>query len=295
MELGYFPNIDDFLGVRQTRYFGDGYLKSSQTIRDFELFGRLERLEFRCLGAVQLPDIWSQKGDKLQVPHLSTIDVIEFALEVVRLLQGMMHRTDDLLVDGIHSLAIASGDSPVEDDLSAIAITGFVEREPGGLDRVVLSIANMKVTVKLYPDGFAARPLTLSRKPVRLDHVLLNVPEMQAAAMAISDSASQSEAWSLAASFACALQLGQLLLYKLDNVTRANSNTLWMKRTDISISERMPRVGPVQPIHASLDDVLKYQKPDGMWRRANVRAAICNVQIICRVTHRLPGPEHTLQ
>lgn len=295
MELGYFPNIDDFLGGRQKRYFGDGYLKSSQTIRDFEVFGRLERLEFRCLGAVQLPDVWSQKGDKLQVPHLSTIDVIEFALEVVRLYQGMTHRTDDLSVDGIQSLAIAAGDAPVEDDLSAIAITGFVTRDLTGLDVMVMTIANMKVTIKLHPDGIAARPLTLSRKPVRLDHVLLNVAEMQAAAMAVSDSTDPGEAWSLAGGFACALQLGQLLLYKLDNVTRATSNTLWMKRTDISISERMPRVGPVQPIHAHLDDVLKYEKSDGFWRRANVCATICNVQIVCRVTHRLPGPERTLQ
>ncbi|GGK49249.1 AvrD family protein [Salinarimonas ramus] len=295
MQLGYFPNIDDFLGTRQTRYFGDGYLKSSQAIRDFQLTGRLDVVEFTCLGSVKLPEVWSQKGETLQVPHSSTIDVIEFALEAVRLFHGWSRRTEELTIDRIQSISIVAGKTPVEDDLAAVRITGRVHKADDGLEVMDLVVANMDVTIKLRPGIATGRKLTLSRKPVRLDHVMLNTSEMRASALATSDSSDPAEAWSLAGSFACTLQLGQLLLYTLDDVTRATSNTLWMKRTEITFGDVVPCIGPVQPIHAYLDDVLKYEKPDGVWRRANGCAAICNVHITCRVTHRLPTPTLTLQ
>jgi hypothetical protein len=62
-----------------------------------------------------------------------------------------------------------------------------------------------------------------------------------------------------------------------------------MKKTDIRFTDLVPCAGGIQPIHVHLDDVLKYDKPDGEWRRANVCASFCNAQITCRVTHRLPA------
>ncbi|MCR8828000.1 AvrD family protein [Pseudosulfitobacter koreensis] len=300
MELGYYKSIDDFLGVRQGRYFGDGYLKSSQIIRDFGISGSLNALQISCVGAVSLPAMWSQKGGTQQKPHLSTIDVIELALECLRQFRIGMRRGDELSTDLLSSISIVAGSSPVEEDMDALAITGQVLLDDEAGEVMLLNIANMEVHLRLRPRGHGvARGLTFCRQPVELSEVLLNTEGMQASAMASSGGqvgvgqsrAGQSGgAWSLSASFACALQLGQLLLYKLDKIDRTKSNTLWMKRTHISFSDLMPSGGGVQPIHAHLDDVLKYTKADGEWRRANVCAAFCNVQITCRVTHRLPGP-----
>ncbi|MEJ6393491.1 AvrD family protein [Gymnodinialimonas sp. 2305UL16-5] len=289
MELGYYDSIDDFLGLRQGRYFGDGYLKSSQIIRDFEMSGGLSALQISCIGIVKLPEMWSTKGEAKQKPHLSTIDVIEFALECLRQFRIGTRRGHELSTDLLSSIAIVAGKSPVEDDMDAVPITGQVRLDDGASEVMILKIANMEVTLRMRSeiDGYA-RGLTFSRQPVELGKVLLNTDEMQASAMAHSSPDEAGGAWSLSASFACALQLGQLLLYKLDKIDRAKSNTLWMKKTFITFSDLMPCVGGQQPIHAHLDDVLRYTKADGDWRRANVCASFCNVQITCRVTHRLP-------
>lgn len=291
MELGYYNSIDDFLGVRQGRYFGDGYLKSSQIIRDFEMSGGLSAMQISCVGVVNLPDMWSTKGESQQKPHLSTIDVIEFALECLRQFRIGTRRGHELSTDLLSSISIVAGKSPVEDSMDSVRISGRVLLDDDAIEVMVLQVANMEVTLRMRPEtNRYARGMGFSRQPVELGKVLLNAEEMQASAMAYSSPGEDvaGGAWSLSASFACALQLGQLLLYKLDKIDRAESNTLWMKRTFISFSDLMPCVGNVQPIHAHLDDVLKYTKPDGEWRRANVCAALCNVQITCRVTHRLP-------
>lgn len=295
MALDYFESIDDFLGLRQGRYFGDGYLKSSHSLRNFELSGGLNALQISCTGVVELPEMWSTKGESQQKPHLSTIDVIEFALECLRHFRIGTRRGNELTTDLLHSISIVAGKSPVEDDLGAVPITGQVMLDDTASEIMVLKIANMEVALCLRPETSRhARPLTFSRQPVELGKVMLNTGEMQASAIACS-TPEPGSVWSLSASFACALQLGQLLLYKLDNIDRAKSNTLWMKKTFISFSDLMPRGGEVQPIHAHLDDILKYEKPDGEWRRANVCAAFCNVQITCRVTHRLSGASTHLE
>lgn len=289
MELGYYKTIDDFLGLRQGRYFGDGYLKSSQVIRDFEMSGGLNAMQVSCVGAVSLPDMWSTKGEAAQTPHLSTIDVIEFALECLRQFRIGTRRGSELPTDLLSSISIVAGSKPVDDALHAVPISGQILLNDEAHEVMSLKIANMEVTLRLRPEnGRLARDLSFSREPVELGKVLLNTEEMQASAMAYIDPERSGGVWSPSASFACALQLGQLLLYKLDNIERAESNTLWMKKTTIKFSDSMPCTGSAQPIYACLDDVLKYEKADGVWRRANVCAAFCNVEITCRVTHRLP-------
>lgn len=289
MELGYYKTIDDFLGLRQGRYFGDGYLKSSQIIRDFEVSGGLTAMKISFIGVVKLPDMWSIKGEATQKPHLSTIDVIEFALECLRQFRISTWRYCGLPTDLLNSISIVAGRTPVEDTLDAVPITGQVLLNDDASEVMVLQIANMEVTMYLRQNiQNSGRDLKFSREPVELSKVLLNANKMQASAITYTNPKHEENVWSLPASFACALQLGQLLLYKLDNVKRSESNTLWMKKTLIRFSDPMPCTRGAQPIHAYLDDVLKYTKSDGEWRRANVCATFCNVQITCRVTHCLP-------
>jgi hypothetical protein len=296
MEIGYYDNIDEFLGQRHGRYFGDGYLKSAQTIRDFELSGGPHGMRFSCLGGVRLPDVWSLKGTSQQKPHLSTIDVIELALECLRQFRVCLRRGHELSMDLLGGMSIIAGNSPIESDMDAVPISGQAVLDDNANEVMVLKVGNMDVNLYMRPESQrVTRGLTFSRNPVELSQVLLNAERMRASAMANPKPTEPGMAWSLSASFACALQLGQLLLYKLDKVERANSNTLWMKKTDIRFTDPVPSAGGVQPIHVYLDDVLKYDKPDGEWRRANVCASFCNTQITCRVTHRLPKQVRLVQ
>jgi Pseudomonas avirulence D protein (AvrD) len=305
MTLNFYQNIDDFLGLRTGRYFGDGYLKTHQKIRDFNISGGLDCMNLTCVGRVDVPELWSKKGGDIQKPHLSTIDVIELALECLRLLREAQKGSPVLATDFLRELRITAGNTPVEDGLNAISIAGRVSRGADMQEQMELQIANMTVTMFLSPLGeTASRSLEYCRKPVQLNNVMFNkddvvlpygvvdtVVQSYGAIETDQMNESQSLAWSVASAFACSLQLGQLLLYKLDGVDRATSNTLWMKRTTISLSGPLPLVGSMQPIHTRLSNVRRYTKADGDWRRADVTSSLCNMLLVCSVTHRLPAAQ----
>ncbi|WP_432839680.1 AvrD family protein [Dactylosporangium sp. CA-092794] len=90
--------------------------------------------------------------------------------------------------------------------------------------------------------------------------------------------------------FVAAIQLGQILLYELDGVRRADSNTLWMRRTTLDIAEPGRPVSGPGPIEARLDDAELLAAGDGTrWRAARIEAAFDHMSIGCAVAHRLPG------
>jgi hypothetical protein len=281
--------IDEFLGSRDGRYFGNGYLRTGQSIDNFKIVDRSDGLDFSCTGHIALPDLWSEKEGDRQRPHLSTIDVIELAVECLRML---LHRTtysQKLPADFLKKISIVSGNSPVEDGLETLALHGQVRRADADHDVLDLQIANMTVAVTFAssPPG-PARYIAFSRQPVSIANVMVNTPEMTACAIVNPANENPDEAWSLSSCFAAALQLGQTLLYKLDGLTRAESNTLWMKRTVIFFSPSPSTLAFPQSIYVRLDGARRYAKPDGEWRRAEIFSLFCNTNIVCSVTHRLP-------
>ncbi|SEN90395.1 avirulence D protein (AvrD) [Actinacidiphila rubida] len=91
--------------------------------------------------------------------------------------------------------------------------------------------------------------------------------------------------------FVIALQLGQLLLYDLDGLDRAHSNTLWMRRTVLECdTPERPATGPF-PVTAELAGSALLDARDGArWRTADITAACAGVRVLCSVTHELPRP-----
>lgn len=62
MNLAFYNEIDDFLGDKASRYFGTGYINSSQLVTGFILNNsEPERLTFSCVGKVILPKLVSKK------------------------------------------------------------------------------------------------------------------------------------------------------------------------------------------------------------------------------------------
>lgn len=294
MLVNYYENIDYFLGNRNGRYFGDGYLGAIQSISDFEIYNR-DGVEFNCLGKVQLKNLWSKKGEESQTPHLSTIDVIELSLECLHqyLLPSYDAKCQFLVTDHLIELSIVAGNSPVEDSLDHIKMFGKIFPDEGEYDIMEVCIANM--TVQMTFAHFSkkiARSIIQSRCPVYLNEFFFDHKNLtQSYGIIDHKDFNKDESWSISSAFACTLQLGQLLLYKLDNIDRSNSNTLWMKRTKIKIFDSIPHAGSLQPIRSRLNNVRKYTKSDGDWRRADIIANLCNMEIECSVTHKLPVAE----
>ncbi|MCO6004067.1 AvrD family protein [Actinoallomurus purpureus] len=88
--------------------------------------------------------------------------------------------------------------------------------------------------------------------------------------------------------FVAGLQLGQVLLYELDGVPRARSNTLWMRRTVLECAAPRPALENPTPVIAFLDDVrlLKNSKAE-TWRSADIVAELNGISMRCSVVHLL--------
>jgi hypothetical protein len=96
--------------------------------------------------------------------------------------------------------------------------------------------------------------------------------------------------WSLVDSFVAALQLGQVLLYELDAVSRAESSTLWMRRTVLTADVPPAGLtGPV-PVGVVLADPQLLDSRSARWRSADIRFRGAGTEVLCSVTHRLPEP-----
>ncbi|MFI0264771.1 AvrD family protein [Streptomyces sp. NPDC017056] len=96
------------------------------------------------------------------------------------------------------------------------------------------------------------------------------------------------ESISMIDAFVAALQLGQVLLYELDGLTRAQSNTLWMRSTHIT------RAGASRPWHGSEPITTSLQAAKALptaagetWRTADVVSAVGDLTVRCAVAHRL--------
>ena len=212
MESHYYKDIDEFLGVRNLRYFGDGYLRTTQLITDFRLTKGTDHVRFNCTGQVFLPEIWSQKGRSQQTPHLSTIDVIELAIESVRQLFISTVQNYIIPTGAIRNISIIAGNKPVETALDNISIAGKAMRDSNGNYIIELAIANMTLELICVPTAVSGLPVVSSGKQrVEVSDVMLHLAEEEATAAAIVTPLAicTQETWSVSSCFAAALQLGQ--------------------------------------------------------------------------------------
>ena len=194
----------------------------------------------------------------------------------------------------LQSIRIVAGGSPVEGDFSHIPLTGIVREQTDDRGILDLRIANMDVTLLFsigsHESGEVEDP---KKQKFSVRDVLLHTDDLSAESLVASAILEPlhpraSETWSPTSCFAAALQLGQALLYELDEVQRSETNTLWMKRTSIVVTAASPRFEGPQPLHVRLEDIRRYTKADGDWRRADVIGLVANMKITCSVTHRLP-------
>ncbi|WP_326655758.1 AvrD family protein [Streptomyces anthocyanicus] len=89
--------------------------------------------------------------------------------------------------------------------------------------------------------------------------------------------------------FVIGLQLGQVLLYTLDDVPRAQSNTLWMRETILELDPLRPPLPATAPVTTRLDRCKRLETGKGdIWRSADIVGEFLGVRLRCSVAHRLP-------
>ena len=294
MNLSFFKEIDEVLGDKNTRYFGAGYIHSAHDIYNFCAETEdLETLKLSCLGKVVLPQMWSIKNNGSQTPHLSTIDIIELSLLTFDRLIQSIHHLAICYKKLIQKMVIRAGKSPIESDFDKIEITGVMSKLSSNMNVLHLTISNMSIEIIYKNDSSYMEPsefVDYFKTPLEINDVMINVDELKASALVINKRTLNEniEPWSISCLFSVGLQLGQILLYQLDNIHRAESNTLWMKRTEIHFLSDKPNMDTTHPIFTRLDQVRRYKTADGDWRKADIYSILGNTKIICSVTHRLP-------
>ncbi|MFE0174098.1 AvrD family protein [Streptomyces sp. NPDC059002] len=323
-------SVDDALGDRRGRFFGEGFKRvthalSSLSVRpaDASTPGTVD-----ATAGIHVPGVWSRKGASHQRPHLTTVDAMQFAARLTGLYTAHVH---DLAPAGhfaVRSLSVKTGTAPDEELLDRFPVSALHRstRElpaTGRLSTIMdCRVGSMTVRVEaehdaaadpVYTEGFYTTPEHLpgawNDAPYGASHhgrrqYLLDVRGDGAsltadAELRLTDSFGGAARESLGPTmidvFVAALQLGQVLLYRLDGLDRATSNTLWMRCTTITPADERaaaagadggtPRDGRFRVALARPTELPTAQ---GTWRTAQIRSTFAGLRLTCDVAHLLP-------
>lgn len=307
--------IDELLGPADGRFFGHGFRGAVRALADL----RCGAATVAATATVGYPGGWSRKAGVAQQPHLSTVDAIVLACRVAEAHLELGRGLDPAGVAGswVRRLRIRAGTRPLEGEaLAAFPVSGAVEGEPepAGADRAVTRLAcrlgPMGVLAELDHPRAAPGPVPARSGPLplpgwtahrhRIDDVLTEASgaAVQArvqltgpsGAAPLLESAYRPSA-TLVDAFVVGLQLGQAMLYRLDDLDRADSATLWMRSAELQVATPRRPVPHDGPVRGRLrNPQLLTPTGKGRWRRADIEAELCGVRVRCSVAHALPDP-----
>ncbi|MEU1408703.1 AvrD family protein [Streptomyces sp. NPDC005728] len=314
-------SIDDFLGPREGRFLGEGFKRVEHCLSDLTVSpGDEGAAGIEATARIAIPSLWSRKGEQRPKPHLSTIDAMLFAAQ----LTGLYAAHTYLLAPGsrfaVQSVDLKAGSSPDEDELEKFPVSGrLVAADRSGEEwsttlECRIGSLSARVRARHSAGRAAARTGDVYRRAEELPGPWNNAPfgiphdmrhQLLTAVRVTADSVEDAQASArvtlapnraatvpegtpatMIDAFVAAMQLGQVLLYTLDDIERAHSNNLWMRRTRITAG-----AAPVRPgdeVTASLERPMLLPSSAGMWRRADVVGSLHGVEARASVAHLLP-------
>lgn len=322
--------IDDYLGPAERRFFGAGYRRAAHRVVDVLVTPHAGKGPVVTAEAtVEYPPDWSRKVDEIDVPpHLSSIDILVLGVQLAEahLAHGYGLGPDQRRHARLRRVKLIAGPAPQE-ELTALPArtvllnTGLLADSPGmhvsayecriGVMRVRCEIAHAapsladqpvrfgrledglgSVESRYYGTGFTLRPQRLTSVTADTEHhsasASVSVERLSATPEGI-EGATQP-AFSPIDCFVSSLQLAQVLMYEMDGIRRAESNTLWMLQTSIDLTR--PRVGidPQKPSTVRVDvtgaHLLKlHGKP---WRNTEIFSELGGITLRSSLAHELP-------
>jgi hypothetical protein len=316
MTVATYPNVDDVLGPADTRFFGSRYADVAARLTDFEIGADSDGHSCATgLARVDIRGPWSRKGEVDQSPHLSTVDILSLTMQLVDATTAAVRgpAASSLYATRV---GITAPTAPVDADLDrlpveveahvgdgaielAVSVAGFAVRmsaiaipHPAAAMRPVAEPARRSV----YADLFRQRVPTVTG--VRLADDRPAGPPVGRATVTLPEAADgpaggvdavRGAGVNQVDAFVAALQLGQVLLYRQDRMKRAESDTLWMRRTTIEAVEPRAAVRHAELSVALEDSRLRELRGD-TWRLATIAARLSGLfRIDCAVAHRVPA------
>lgn len=321
-----YASIDELLGDGRRRFFSHGYKSTHPRLRELRVAHTVSESTLRARAGLGVEGVWSVKGDSEQVPHLGTTDVMVLSCRMAEALLASRYSPELLPSAYLKSVTISGGSEPVEGTLGDLACRATLQ-DLGDGSLVRCSVASMSAVLEVAHDpselGLASvqspseealvgaadtrlyGELWADRQVSLLDVVLEPDPGTARAQLSFREQPSLSrhfddrrgleaaypQSLSAVEYFVASLQLGQVLLYRLDAMNRADSNTLWMRKTRITISGPCPKIGGGQGtgLAVRLKKSRLIEKDGGLWRCADVVGTFDGGEVVCSVAHQLPA------
>ena len=318
-----YATIDDQLGPAAGRFFGTGFRRVSQRITDAVVDQVSGTITARA--GITYPADWSTKlAGKSLTPHVSTIDAAVLAIALAE-----SYLTHALNLDGeqrrglwLKRMVIKAGAAPQE-QLTAFPVSAWhagttSEGETavsvfdsliGGL-RVRCDISHPPGRRRSATTPTALRDDLLGDPQLRYygrgfqtrDHQLRNVdlvPDYSNASadIRLTDTHSFPDGFggrhqpsvTVIDGMVVLAQLAQSLLYRLDNIDRGQSDTLWMRRVEVSANA--PETPLTSEPFRSSTSIIRSGLVNfngGHWRTSDWRSQFSGLHFAYRLAHRLP-------
>lgn len=189
--------------------------------------------------------------------------------------------------------------SVLECRVSRMTVRCEVEHPVQGSGPVRLDLATPEellepIASRPYGDGYRTLRTEIGALSVDLaepaaEALFTVTPEDPAQAPVLGMEGAYQPSMTLIDLFVAALQLGQILLYETDGVPRAESQTLWMRRTVFEAAG--PHRDATRPtaLRTRLEDSMLVEAGDEVWRSADIVADALGARVRCFASHRLPA------
>ncbi|WP_236812985.1 AvrD family protein [Arthrobacter sp. FW306-2-2C-D06B] len=267
-----YASIDDLLGDGRRRFFSHGYKSTNPRLHELRVAHTVSESTLSARAGLGVEGIWSVKGESEQVPHLGTTDVLVLACRMAEALLASRYSPELLPKAYVRSVSISGGGEPVEGALGDLECRATLQNVSDGTASVLrCSVASMTATLevahapaglglasvqspseealvgnagtRLYGDLWAERQVSLLDLVLEPDHETARATVSFRQQPSLNQrlghrrglEAAYPHALSAVEYFVATLQLGQVLLYRLDAMNRTDSNTLWMRKTRITL------------------------------------------------------------
>lgn len=302
-------SIDEQLGAAHSRYFGAGFSNVQHTLDP--MFVAEYEGNFRV--RVSYPDEWSIKGTNSPPAHLSSIDAMVIAARMVENWAEGNGLVSHLQYGWLSRCELKPGPSAVEvsaelpatltleskrslresvDELCfSCLIDSFTVLLRVHLPRSVTDVTAEALGASYFATGYQEAQRKLERVTLLGGgHAECTVSiECQSEQPASGLEAEHGTAVSFVDATLIAAQIGQVLIYDLDQMHRDETETLWLRRATFERSK------PPEAEHFSgtadvrLAKTNRIARGTKVWRSADFTAQINDVHVRYSLVHELPA------
>jgi hypothetical protein len=322
-------HIEDILGSRTGRFFGEGYRHVVQHITELAWedggpVGAGPRSGRRANGfaRVDYPSDWSCKNGIGLIPHVSTIDALALSFRLLDtfLVNGYRNGAMDVSRAWLRRFVMKSGATPHHDlgrvGLRITELGRVPNRPPAGWRSAVFEceVGNIRVRCELehendlvpryaaqgalapsaapyYSAGYRNRVFDIADVRIDAERRSVSASAHHVGNAMLGDSAEIGSGYqpslTLLDSSIVLAQLGQALVYSLDELSRSETGTLWMRKVDMwQDSPHQPLSGPL-PCTTQVERSSIVDLAGARWRASNLTGAYGNSGARYSVAHRL--------